>query len=78
MKNTKKVINKLEQVALNSSKNRILSTEILNILEKKGIDIDYDEFVNAWAYIEGDCSEYEIVSYLKSIKLKGESNVKND
>lgn len=78
MKLTKKVINKLEQMALNSSKNRILSTEILNILEKNGIDIYDDEFLNAWAYIEGDCSEYEIVSYLKSIKLKGESNDKDN
>lgn len=72
MKLTKKLIKKLEQMALNSSKNRILSSNILNVLKNKGVDIDDDEFLKAWAYIEGDCSEFEIVNYLKSIKLKGE------
>ena len=63
---SKHIKDKIAEMAHINLKNRELSLYILSYLEdKKGVDTDSEKFRDAWSYIEGDCSPYEIIQYLE-------------
>lgn len=68
MKISEVIKKKLNKMAVNSSENRKLSSEVLIYLENKGIDIHKEDFNSAWSYIEGDCDETILINYIENLE----------
>lgn len=63
-KYVKEHIRKMSDLA---RKQQIMNNQLNSYLEKLGVDMDSNDFENAFSYVEGDCCAQILIDYLEDL-----------